>query len=174
MRKLFSYTLGLAVVAMGLTSCDNAAMERKLENLENRVAQLEGNGKPAAPNTTPVAAPTPEPTGPLPSFEFAETEHDFGKITEGVVAEHIFKFTNNGEAPLMISQANGSCGCTVPEWPKEPIPVGGTGEIKVSFNSQGRVGQQQKFVSIQANTNPGVTRLAIRAEVEAAAGAPAE
>lgn len=169
------YTLGL-VVAGAMASCDNAAMERKMENLERRVAQLEGGGRTNTPVATqPVASATPEvPTGPAPAFQFEETDWDFGDIQEGTVAEHVFKFTNNGEAPLIISDAQGSCGCTVPQYSSEPIPVGGEGEITVKFNSQGRTGNQVKYVTLTANTNPSITRLSIRSNVEATAAMPAE
>ncbi|MEL6536840.1 MAG: DUF1573 domain-containing protein [Bacteroidota bacterium] len=174
MKKIAVYTLAFAMVG-ALTSCGDAAYERKLENLERRVAQLENNGNTPAAIPQPVASQTPAaPGGLLPTFNFEETSFDFGTIQEGTKAVHIFKFTNQGEAPLLISEAQGSCGCTVPSYPKEPIPVGGTGEIRVEFNSQGRTGNQQKFVSLTANTNPSITRLSIKAEVEAAAAVPAE
>jgi len=173
MKKIAVYTLAFAMVG-ALSSCGDAALERKMENLERRVAQLENNGSTPAPQ--PIANQAPAvPDGPLPTFNFAETSFDFGNIQEGTKAVHVFKFTNEGEAPLIISEAQGSCGCTVPSYPKEPIPVGGTGEIRVEFNSQGRTGNQQKFVSLTANTNPSITRLSIKAEVEpAAAAVPAE
>ena len=174
MKKFIVYTLGVALIG-ALVSCGDATMDRKVENLERRVAQLENNGRPAPAQNTPIANAQPEtPSGPLGSFQFAETNHDFGNIQEGTKAVHVFTFTNDGEAPLIISKAEGSCGCTVPSYPKEPIPVGGTGEIRVEFNSQGRPGNQQKFVSLTANTDPSITRLSIKSFVESAAGAPAE
>lgn len=88
---------------------------------------------------------------------FEEEVFDFGEITEGEKVEHIFKFTNTGKNPLVISKATGSCGCTVPEWPREPIAPGQDGEIKVSFNSKGKQGEQDKRVTIQANTIPNKT-----------------
>ena len=86
---------------------------------------------------------------------FQETEYDFGTINEGDVVEHIFKFTNTGKAPLVIVSAKGSCGCTVPEWPKEPIAPGATGEMLVKFNSNGKPNLQNKQVTITANTEAG-------------------
>ncbi|HAA15643.1 MAG TPA: DUF1573 domain-containing protein [Cytophagales bacterium] len=176
MKKIAVYTLAFAVIG-ALSSCGDAALERKMENLERRVAQLENNGGSTTAAPQPIANQAPAvPDGPLPTFNFEETSFDFGTIQEGTKAVHVFKFTNEGEAPLIISEAQGSCGCTVPSYPKEPIPVGATGEIRVEFNSQGRTGNQQKFVSLTANTNPSITRLSIKAQVDPAAGAttPAE
>ena len=90
----------------------------------------------------------------LPVITFAETFHDFGNVEEGRVVEHTFTFTNEGEGPLIISNAQGSCGCTVPEWPREPIAPGETGTITVSFNSTGRSGKQDKRVTLTTNAMP--------------------
>ena len=70
-----------------------------------------------------------------------------------------------GDQPLMITNAKGSCGCTVPEWPKEPIMPGETGVIKVEFNSKGKKGVQSKRVTITANTEPVQTFLTIKGEI---------
>jgi hypothetical protein len=106
------------------------------------------------------------PEGPLPTFQFSKESHDFGTIAEGDVAKHTFTFKNTGEAPLIIESAKGSCGCTVPKWPREPIPVGGDGEIEVAFNSKGKPGIQNKTVTITANTYPKITKISIKANVE--------
>ena len=106
-----------------------------------------------------------KPDGPLPAFEFGEELHDFGNVTEGDKVEHVFSFKNTGDAPLIISSATATCGCTVPEWPREPIAVGGTGELKVVYNSKGKSGIQSKTVTITANTYPKETRLRIKANV---------
>jgi len=81
------------------------------------------------------------------------------------VVKHIYKFKNTGTEPLIISNAKGSCGCTVPTWPKEPVPPGGTGELKVEFNSKGKPGPQSKRVTVTANTTPTETFLEISGEV---------
>ncbi len=102
---------------------------------------------------------------PVTKVEFDSYEHDFGTIREGEKVRHVFRFKNVGEHPLIIRSARGSCGCTVPTWPKEPIPPGGTGEIPVEFNSKGQRGQVQKSVFIDANTDPSPIVLKIRATV---------
>ncbi len=86
------------------------------------------------------------------SVQFPETEFAFGKINEGDKVEHIFKFKNTGSKDLIIANAWGSCGCTVPEYPKEPIKPGAEGEVKVTFNSTGKKGEQHKSVTLQMNT----------------------
>ena len=82
---------------------------------------------------------------------------DFGTITEGEVVAHTYTFTNTGDAPLVLSNAKGSCGCTIPAWPKEPIAPGETASMTVEFNSKGKFGQRNQKVTITANTNPAQT-----------------
>jgi hypothetical protein len=93
-----------------------------------------------------------------PEIKFEQTEFNFGTINQGEKAEFEFVFTNVGQEPLVITSATGSCGCTVPEWPKEPIRKGEKGRIKVRFDSSGRQGMQSKTVTIYSNaqTNPVV------------------
>jgi hypothetical protein len=86
----------------------------------------------------PVSAKEPIDTVNVAKIEFEETEHDFGVVGEGVIIEHVFKFTNTGKMPLIINSARSTCGCTVPEWPKDPIPPGEGGEISVRFNTKGK------------------------------------
>jgi hypothetical protein len=103
--------------------------------------------------------------GMVPVFEFTDTIHDFGKIVDGEKVSYAFRFKNSGNGDLIIRAANGSCGCTVPEYPKEPIAPGGGGVITVTFDSKGRAGMQSKTVSLIANTIPNTTTLSITAEV---------
>lgn len=110
------------------------------------------------------------------SIAYAEEMFDFGSITEGEKVTHVFNFTNTGDADLVIVSAKGSCGCTVPEWPKEPIAPGAEGEISVVFNSEGKKGMQNKRVSIVANTEPATTAITLKGEVISpeTAGEPVE
>ncbi len=102
----------------------------------------------------------------FPVMKFDEVEHDFGQINEGDVVEHLFTFTNTGKTPLVITDAKGSCGCTVPTYPKNsPIAPGAKGEIMVKFNSTNKPNQQQKTVTITANTETGKERIKIKASV---------
>lgn len=101
----------------------------------------------------------------LPAFKFEKEVFDFGEIKEGEKVSYDFKFTNTGNAPLIITSATATCGCTVPEYPKEPVASGAEGVIRVIFNSTGKPGMQSKVVSITANTNPTLTELNILGNV---------
>jgi len=123
------------------------------------------------PDSASMSMP-PEPTPGNASFTFEKTEHDFGKIKQDHPVEYTFNFKNTGTEPLVISEARGSCGCTVPEYSKEPVAVGESGKITVSFDPKGKSGVQRKTVTITANTNPARTTINIVSDVEAPA-APA-
>ena len=97
---------------------------------------------------------------------FEKKVYDFGTISEGEVVEHTFKFTNTGYTDLIISNASASCGCTIPDWPKEPIAPGKQGKIKVKFNSNGKKDMITKDITILANTDPVKTILQIKVFVE--------
>ena len=101
----------------------------------------------------------------MPAFTFEKEEHDFGILIDGEKVSYSFRFTNSGDAPLIISNAKGSCGCTVPNYPKEPIAPGSTASIDVTFDSKGRTGKQSKAVTLTANTNPNRKVIRINSEV---------
>lgn len=105
------------------------------------------------------------PSSPITEITFEELEYDYGVIYSGEKVAHIYTFTNTGTEPLVLSNAKGSCGCTVPEWPKAPILPGETATIKVAFDSSNKSGKQIKTVTITANTNPAITILKIKGEV---------
>jgi len=101
-----------------------------------------------------------------PIIVFEETEHDFGKLAKDEIVEHVFKFKNEGKSPLIIADAIASCGCTVPEIPKEPIQPGKEGEIKVVFNSAYKIGEVTKTIKVSANTYPErITKITIKAQL---------
>jgi hypothetical protein len=173
MKKL-NYLWMIAAVLI-FSSC-NGSLEERVRDLEARVAVLEAGGTPPRVSTPPATAtpdataePEVRPEGPLPAFDWEVDEHDFGTITDGDIVEKKFAFTNVGDAPLIITNAKATCGCTVPEWPKDPIPVGETGEILVRFNSRNKTGNQMKTITVTANTFPSDNRVQIRANVVAAA-----
>ena len=99
-------------------------------------------------------------------MDFEKIEHDFGTITQGENVSHIFKFKNTGKSDLLITDAKGSCGCTVPEFPRTPIKPGESGEMKVTFSSAGRNGMQSKTVDITTNTATGHQQLLIKASIK--------
>lgn len=175
--KLIVKNVGLLLFAVALlTACKDKDAEKKIAALESRLADLEGKKTPTAPAVTPVepAAPEVKPEGPLPIMSFATSEYDFGTIKEGDVVEHEFKITNTGQAPLIIQSAQPSCGCTVPDWTKEPIPVGGTGYVKAKFDSKGKPNAQNKTITVTANTFPKQSTLRFKAMVLPAAQEPAK
>lgn len=161
--KLLS-VLALAVLIM---SCKDRASEKRIAELESRLAQMEGNKNTATatPAVTPEATAEQKPEGPLPVISFERTDHDFGTITEGQKVSYTYKVKNTGEAPLIIQSAQPSCGCTVPTWTKEPIPVGQSGFVTAEFDSGGKPGINNKTITITSNTWPKVTTIRFKAMV---------
>ena len=103
--------------------------------------------------------------GKLPKVSLNKEIHDFGTIAEGEVVETEFIVTNTGEGDLLIADAKGSCGCTVPEPPKDPIKPGESAPIKVSFDSKGKPGNQEKTVTLTTNSENGHEMFRIKANV---------
>jgi len=138
-----------AVGAMLFTSCkDDASSKVKAENVET-----------AAVRDAQVAN--------FPVMTFEEEEFDFGNLVKGTNVEHVFNFTNTGKAPLVITNATSSCGCTIPTYPQnETIAPGETGALTVKFNGSGQ-GQVTKTVTVSANTETGTQNLKIKAFIEA-------
>lgn len=98
-------------------------------------------------------------TGPLLVFE--ESQYDFGDIYQGDKVDHVFSFTNQGTEPLILSNVATTCGCTASFWPKEPIVPGDSSEIKISFNSAGKMGRQNKIITVYSNSTQSMTRVKI-------------
>jgi hypothetical protein len=146
-----------AVATMALTSCNEKAESASIDQ-ENLTA----------------AAANKEVAGNFPEMTFMETEYDFGTVEEGAEVEHEYKFTNTGNAPLIVVNAKGSCGCTVPTWSKEPIAPGAEGSMLVKFNTNGKPNAQTKTVTIKANTESGTESIRIKGFVtpKARAAAP--
>ncbi len=105
-------------------------------------------------------------------IKFKTESHDFGKVEEGVQAAYTFEFTNTGTAPVVISNAQPSCGCTTPDWTKEPVMPGKTGFVKASFNSSGRPGNFNKNITVISNSETPQIALTIKGEVNPKAAAP--
>jgi hypothetical protein len=116
----------------------------------------------------PAERPAEKPafTGPLTSVKFEKSAHDFGTIKQETKNNYKFKFKNTGSSPLIIENAQGSCGCTVPEYPKEPIAPGASAFITVEYSPGKQQGANTKTVTITANTEPRETVLTISANVE--------
>jgi hypothetical protein len=141
-------------ILMAFSACDD--MSKREGNSNNLSANLVANKKTAEVNAAVIGAP---------EFKFDVEEHDFGMLEDGEKVTYSFKFENIGDAPLIISNAKGSCGCTVPNWPKDPIAVGEKGTIDVTFNSAGRSGIQSKAITLTANTVPNRKVIRIKSEV---------
>lgn len=112
-------------------------------------------------NTTSI-----EKTGEQnPEIAFDKTVHDFGRIIKGERVAYSFRFTNSGSSPLVISAVRSGCGCTVGDYPKDPVKPGETGKIDVVFNSAGRNGFQSESVRVLNNSTESALTLRITAEV---------
>jgi hypothetical protein len=176
--NMYRLTLITVFAAVVMTGCKDRAAEKKIAELESRLAQME-SGK-ASPNaglmTTPsqpvetAPAADQKPEGPLPSIEFEKVEHDFGSVAEGKKVSYTYKFKNTGQAPLIIQGAQPSCGCTAPDWSRNPIPVGGTGFVTAEFDTKGKPGANTKTITVTANTWPKTTTLRFKANVTSLAG----
>ncbi len=142
--------LSLAGV-MFITSCKNEQKEPGKIGTENVSNPSSGNGSADQSN--------------VPVFTFDKETHDFGKITQGEKVSYNFKFKNTGKADLLISNATATCGCTVPDYPKQPVPPNAEGVITVTFDSAGKEGLVDKTVTITANTIPNTKVLTIKTEI---------
>ncbi len=144
MRKM----LVLALVAISFASCQ----------------QSTSSAADAADSTgTEISSAMPATDAPVMSFE--TVNYDFGKVKEGSKVQYEFKFKNTGKSPLIISDASATCGCTVPEVPKEPVKPGAEGVIKVVFDTMGKGGIQDKVVTIISNGNPSINDVHLTGEV---------
>ena len=101
----------------------------------------------------------------VPVISFKENSIDFGDIVQGQKVEHTFVLTNTGKQPLIISNVAATCGCTVPSWPKELVAPGKSAEIKVSFNSTGKVGKQNSVVRIYSNASEPIEKVSLISNV---------
>mgnify|MGYP000290549410 CR=1 FL=1 len=150
MKKIFVYCVLFSSL---FTACkhdtDNGEQEKVSPDIVNNPATASGEVKSVG----------------QPKFEFTESNFDFGTINSGEEVTHEFKFKNVGDADLIISQAKGSCGCTQPTYPQNPIHAGEEGVIAVTFRSAGIAGQVAKEITVLANTTPTTKVLTISGEV---------
>jgi len=102
----------------------------------------------------------------VPVISFEQEEFDFGTIKQGDKVARTFHFTNTGGVPLKLESVRASCGCTTPEWPKEPIMPGQSSKIEVVFNSAGKLGQQKKSITIRSNANPSIKVVYLKGKVD--------
>ena len=141
------------IVTLALFSC------KKEVTMQNDVQETQ----PVTEQTQPT--PVVNSDGKYAKMDFTTLEHDFGTINGEDRVHTVFTFTNTGETDLLISKAQGSCGCTVPDYPKQPIAPGEKADIKVSFSPKGKNGMQNKTVTLTTNTQSGVETLTIKANI---------
>lgn len=158
-KAVFLFAIGSFVLATSCKKQEEAVVETATPNQEQAATEV------PMPETA-----TPPADGKFPVMEFEKKEHDFGTINQGDKVVYTFNFKNTGEADLIISNAVGSCGCTVPEYPKEAVKPGESGKMKVSFDSAGKSGQQQKTITVTANTAAGKEILTIKTSITPKAG----
>lgn len=155
--KLLSHFAILAVLAGFLhPACQNDG---------EGVQEIRGSGPNSSIIRNPSSANQPSDTNQLARIEFDAPDYDFGEVKEGTVVEHKFKFKNTGKVPLVIANCRSSCGCTIPEWPKDEIEPGESGEITATFNTQDRPGDQKKRIYITANTFPNESTVVVFGKV---------
>lgn len=133
MKKTFL----IALCAVALGACQNSTN------------QSANNAVDSASTATPVIA-----EADAPKVQVEKAIYEFGEIKQGEKVSYEFKFKNVGKTPLIITNATATCGCTVPEYPTQPIKPGEEGSIKVIFDSAGKMGLQDKVVTVTSNANP--------------------
>ncbi len=150
----------ILLIAVLMVSCNpDKSLERRVVALERRVTTLEEQvNSPKKNSENTLTDSTGEKQAQI---QFENTDYNFGSVKEGEFVDYNFKFTNTGNAPLIISRAIASCGCTVPSPPKEPIQPGQSSAIHVQFNSSNKQNQQVKTITVEANTNPSIIKLQI-------------
>ena len=136
-------------------SCNDAT--KKVESTQNRLStDLVNNNQTLNEKNENLSQPI---------VEILDPEFNFGEIKQGEKVSHNYKIKNIGNSDLLISSAKGSCGCTVPEWPKDPIKPGKEANIKVTFDSKGKKGKQAKRVTLMTNAIPNVKILTIKGNI---------
>ena len=167
-------TLLVLVVMFSVIACIHDNVMSKIDpNAQDVPAVSEDQLNPEAnigPTPTAEVKAPAVTNGQYPVMQFESSAHDFGKINAGDKVSYDFKFTNTGTGDLVIANAVGSCGCTVPEYPKEPVAPGKSGVMKVTFNSAGKLGMQQKTVTITTNTKAQKEQLTIKAAITPQSG----
>lgn len=166
-RRYFSLVVIAAVI--GFTSC---RQDEKLSQKTDVINEVTGanseqsitdsNGQVFTPVNGIAGA---QDSLPKTRITYKEPKVDLGEAAEGPKVKHSFEFQNTGNEPLIIQSATGSCGCTVPQFPKEPIAPGAKGKIDIEFDTNGRPGSNTKTVTVVANTNPSSTELTFTVKV---------
>jgi hypothetical protein len=153
-KKLLFQALTASIL---LTSCQSKEGSENAEKISPDVVNNPATAQDAASAEA----------NPVPEFTFETDTHHFGEIMQGEKVTYAFKFKNTGKAPLVISSASATCGCTVPEYTKSPVAPGEEGFISVTFDSSGKSGMTSKSVTLIANTIPNTKVLTVSADIQA-------
>jgi hypothetical protein len=145
----FLYQSIIILLLFVLSACFN----QKEENIDSTIVNI------------PVSADGKNEKAKMPKFEFEQTTHDFGKLTQGEKVSYTYKFRNSGDAMLVVSSVIPGCNCTVAQFTKTPVAPGENGSITINFNSETKKGLVHSTITIQANTYPAETRLSFSANV---------
>ena len=149
-RLVMKKILIMLLVCAGFFSCGNKSKKGDITtDLIEIPATSSGNSK-----------------AKMPVITFEKNVHDFGRLTKGENISYSFKFSNTGNADLIITSCDATCGCTVADFPKGVIKPKETGYITVSFSTGGRYGQQYQTVTVVSNTHPSTTKISIKAQIE--------
>ncbi len=164
MKKVFITLFCLTISVAAVRAQNNQKPVTTSSAPNPAMAQPTANPQQVQPQAQ-QAAPAPAPNPNAGKFKFEEETHDFGTVPEGPLAEYDFEFKNVGKEPIVITEAHGSCGCTVPTWPHEPILPKQKAKIHVSYNTNGRQGMINKDVTITSNAVQNPMRLHITGTV---------
>ncbi|WBV61915.1 DUF1573 domain-containing protein [Chryseobacterium camelliae] len=167
MKKTLSI-IALSIIGFGLVSC-------KKENKETQGADAVATDSTATTTTSadsasvaPVSAETTAPVSnqPLTTIALSESNFDFGQIKKGDKVEHVYEVTNTGTNPLVISEVKPGCGCTAPDFTKEPIMPGKKGKITLHFDSTNFDGAVNKYADVFANVEKAPIKLTFTANIQ--------
>ena len=169
MNKAFLFIIGLLLIGNIFLATKYFSLKKettqKIAELEKKIALFESPFSEQSQADGQLQERDDVVTGDATSAEFSKMTHDFGTIAPNKIYNTVFTVKNTGTKDLFISDAVGSCGCTIPEWSKAPIKPGETSEIKVAFDATQKAGEQKKTVTIVSNTSSSRTVLTILAYV---------
>jgi len=174
MKNLMVFAFATMVLWTSFSACKNDSVKEEARQ-ELQTGVTPQNIETRTPDAQPVMSPPAGAQedvamGPVTTVKYENEIHDFGKVMDGEVVTHIFKFKNTGDEPLILKDVKASCGCTAPSWSRTPIAPGKKGEIVVRFDTKGR-GQaggkpESKRITVTANTDPNPTYLTIKGLVD--------
>ncbi len=152
----------LIAVVLLMVACNDSTVAKNVNDqgtlVEGGIAEIIRN---------PVTADQEEvDTSKVAKITFSEPTYEFSRVDAGAVVTHEFSFINNGKVPLIISDVRSTCGCTVADWPKTPIAPGAGGVIPVRFDTKNKNGNQNKPITITANTVPAKTIVYLNGQVD--------